>query len=454
LCCILALISGSLEADVEIKAEGDGGLIDTPFNLLVSGVTPSMGVPISARLADETGRVWTSTGVYFAGSDGTVDLGRNYSIGGTYGGIDPHGLLWSMSPVPEEGKAEFLRKTATDPEFAAHPVMAPGGPMNLHITALADDGSEASTTVIRHLGQPGIRSRDVHEGRLHGQLHQPAPGYDGAIRGAVLVLTGSGGGIDTLFAPLLASRGYMVFAQAYFAFEGVQPALHDIPLELFAEGIAYLSKQAGGLPVVLMGTSRGSEAVQLAAVHFPSRVAGVIARVPSHVVNAAARSGVEFRDPTWTLNGQPLPYLEYDDGVDDLVAEYGSDPEGFQAAAGYLKIWAPLGADTEFHIPVERLPGPLLIISGSADEIWPSALAGDRLAERLTEQHFPHEVRNLRLAGAGHAIRLPNYPAPFTRGYHPLGVFLRMGGTPQANARAARVAWQETLEFLSRIYAH
>ncbi len=447
LAMLLGFLPLVLLAQPAITIEGDGLLIDAPFNVRISGLSGGVGVKLQAQLSDEAGRVWRSSGRYFADINGEMEVSRAYSVGGSYEGVDPDGLLWSMSPVLEADKSEYLKRSAFDRNVRTTPVLSDGGAFVVDLHLETDDGVETSATFSRRLAAAAIKSKTIHEGRVHGRLYIP----EQQSRGAVLVLTGSGGGLDTLFGPLLASHGYLVLAQAYFAWEGVQPALHDIPLELFAAGIDWLSEAAQGMPVVLMGTSRGSEAVLLTAIHFPERVAGVIARVPSHVVNASARSGVEFVDPSWTVAGEALPYLNYDDGSDDLVAEYGADPSGFRAADGYLRAWNALASDSPFHIQVERLPGPLLIISGAADEVWPSAIAGDRLVRRLQAKSFPHGVKHLRLADAGHGIRLPGQPTSFTRSYHPLGVFLRMGGTPSANADAAKRAWRWTLEFLQQL---
>lgn len=123
----------------------------------------------------------------------------------------------------------------------------------------------------------------------------------------VLVFGGSGGGRMTSVAALLAARGYPSLALAYFKAPGLPQTLHNIPLEYFAKALRVLRAQPGVDPdhVLVAGESRGGEAALLLSAYFPRLVNGVIAGVPSSVVNSAA--GPDTGRPAWTLGGRPLP---------------------------------------------------------------------------------------------------------------------------------------------------
>jgi dienelactone hydrolase len=102
-------------------------------------------------------------------------------------------------------------------------------------------------------------------------------------------------------------------------------------------------------------------------------------------------------------------------------------------------------------IRVEKTAGPVLMISGGADGLWPSTALAEVAQRRLREHHFPHPFEHLVYPEAGHAIGLPNVMTTMLRSRHPVGgEEIDMGGTPAATAQASRDAWPRTLAFLAK----
>jgi pimeloyl-ACP methyl ester carboxylesterase len=131
--------------------------------------------------------------------------------------------------------------------------------------------------------------------------------------------------------------------------------------------------------VLVAGVSRGGEATLLLGAHFPQLVNGVVAGVPSSVVNPG-----EWPDtsrPAWTLRGRPLPAVS--------PSEFGQpNPPGKARAV----------------IPVERIGGPVLLACGGQDLRWPSCAYVDAITARLRAHRFAHPVTALRYRDAGHLI--------------------------------------------------
>jgi dienelactone hydrolase len=247
-------------------------------------------------------------------------------------------------------------------------------------------------------------------------------------RPAVMAFGGSEGGIGTgaVVAQALASRGYPALAVAYFDAPGYTPAglpatLTNIPLEYFAGALRWLARQPGVDPktIDVYGLSRGSEVALLLGADFPELVHGVIAASPSSVVNG----GLPDQDaPAWTLHGQPLPHVP--------ASAYG--------------VINPLESDA--IIPVEKITGPVALLCGDDDRLWPSCQSVYAIAARMGNR--PH--LELREPAAGHLVGMPvpNLPMPSGRVTSPYGP-LDVGGTVQTDALGRLDAWPKLLAFLA-----
>lgn len=294
-----------------------------------------------------------------------------------------------------------------------------------------------------------VRGRHIDGDGLVGSLYTP-PGA-GPSPG-VLLLGGSEGGMHEHDAQLLAATGFTVLALAYFGAPGLPPGLVDIPLEYFSRGIDLLADQprTGGR-IGVLGGSRGGEAALLIAAHDP-RVNAVVS-----VVGSGLRTqGIDFRHgslldilntPTnsWTLQGRPLPYLPYAVGDDlrTLVEQRQPVP---LASAFPPPPTDPAELD-RVSIPVERISGPVLLLTAEDDRNWPSAAYSQVAADRLAGH--PHRVEHRVLPGAGHSIAGPP-GAPFTSTLSPgPGVTFEMGGTAATNTRARADCWAATTQFLT-----
>ena len=103
-------------------------------------------------------------------------------------------------------------------------------------------------------------------------------------------------------------------------------------------------------------------------------------------------------------------------------------------------------------IQVEHTQGPVLVIGGEDDGVWPSANMVDAVAARLRQNHFAHEVVVLKYAHAGHRAGMPEIIPAWHNGVVRPGA-LRVtdyGGTPEGNAESTLDAIPKVLEFLEK----
>jgi dienelactone hydrolase len=195
-----------------------------------------------------------------------------------------------------------------------------------------------------------------------------------------------------------------------------------------------------------MGYSRGSELAMLSGVLL-EHVDAVVACAPSGVVWNGLDQRGPVDAPAWTFHGEPVPYavVHRPTRPVDPNEAFSLRPLFDQALEDEVMIRAS-------EIPVECLRGPLLLLSGGADLMWPSTPMAE-LAERRAERHKrAHRVEHLRYPDAGHVgFGPPGTPLMTSVPHHPLtGGSYAFGGTRATNARSRADSWPRVLLFLAR----
>lgn len=254
-----------------------------------------------------------------------------------------------------------------------------------------------------------------------------------AAPGAIIVLGGSEGGLggSRNLARRLAAAGFDAIAVSYFGEAGQSSRLDQIPIEPVARAREWLEARPGpGEAIAVLGVSKGGELALLTASRDPA-IKAVVAAVPSHVVWQGIDMQGGMTGSSWTAGGVPLPYVPYDlsNGFTGIHALYAGSLASAPAAA---------------EIPVEQIAGPVLLVSGQADTLWPSTEMANRVEQRLEAHGFPHGVTHLAYADAGHAV----FGAPVRADTPGLERVLSVGGTIEGLVAARADGWPRVLAFL------
>jgi dienelactone hydrolase len=418
-----------------LLVEPDDPALDTTLRIRVDGLIPGSVAVIRASQVDGRGRVLVAEAAFVADPSGTVDPGSMAPVTGSYTGVETMGLIWSMRP---DGTT---RAGPTDPL----------GPVTTRFELVLDGDPIAATDIARQRVPRGVVREELREDGLVGILYRSAAGDP---RPGVVLLGGSEGGLHEVDAALMAAHGFTVLALAYFGMPGVPQHLVSIPLEYFDRAIDWLlaHEALAGDRVGVIGGSRGGEAALLIG-SGNGRVGAVVSTVGSGVLTQGIQLDgplahvLGHRVPSWTRGGEALPFLPNVVGPDLQAQIDGGTP--VDLARAFLPAMEDAARLAELAIPVERIRGPVLLISAGDDRGWPSTRLSE-VAVARARAHGRDDVEHVVFPDAGHGIAPPPYgPTTELEGPGP-GVTFADGGTPAANAAAREAAWRRSIDFFLR----
>jgi len=428
--CSALYLSVCSPATPHFKIESAEELFGVPFSIKITGLKAGESVTIQARSKDGWDVDWESTATFTADKKGVVDVAKQAPASGDYIVADPLGLLWSMIPVNPKGN---------DPpayEFQKLDHIA------IHLTAETASGDSLTADIKRYFRMPGtelVRIPIEKEG-LEGILFHP---LQGGPHPGLILLAGSGGGIYEWWAELMASNGFAALTLPYFRYKDLPKELMEIPLEYFKKAITWLKEQRAvdGNRIAVMGGSKGGELALLLAATYPE-IKAVVACVPSSVVWQGI--SMDRFGSSWSQDGKGLPFARWHFSSEDAQKMESGQPISLLETYS-LKKNDPSVLE-EATIPVEKIKGPILMVSGTDDQLWPSAEFSNMVMERLEKYNHPHERQHLSYEGAGHMVFLPYFITAGNRIEMP---FMN-GGNPRADANGSADFWAKMLDFLHK----
>lgn len=314
------------------------------------------------------------------------------------------------------------------------------------------EGRAVATGTLRlNLGaleEPKVTRKEVKGPGLHGVFFVP-PGK-GPFPG-VLIFGGSEGGMSqTMKAAVLAKHGFACLTVAYFdpkdpqVFPGLPKQLIKIPLEYFETAILRLKahEQVRGDRLAVMGGSRGGEVALLLGSMFQD-VKAVVAYTPGHLVWGGWPIADEDRknktnQPAWTYKGKPVPFVSRTLSLEEEKKLTEKDP--FDRRPLFVEYMKNRDMVRDAIIPVEKIAGPILMVTGKGDKLWQSSEMSEEVMKRLAAKNHPFPTsQHLSYEDCGHAIRMPLIPVDISP---------HLGGTAEANSYAAWDSWPKVVKFL------
>lgn len=412
-----------------IHVKQSSSLLDTSLEIIITNLQPLEPVTLLAEMCDNSGTNWESYAAFMSDSKGEIDLTTTQPIRGTYFTPDVTGLFWSMIPVSSENRRTPLK------------------PLETKLILKKEEEVLAVTTVVRHVVSLEVDRVPIRKQGLVGTFfcHSkkgPLP--------TIILLGGSEGGLRENNAALLSSYGFNTLSLAYFGIEDLPKELINIPLDYIEKAISWLSANPNVNPtkVGIFGTSKGGELALLSASMFSS-IKAVVGYVPSGVVYPGighSALGVS----SWQYKGKPLPFANGE--VPKEVAEemnlskQQGEPISWRRTYQY---WAE--GEKQAEIAVENIQGPILLVSGGDDQLWPADWLSEKVINRLKEHNHPYSYEHINFPNAGHSFVVPGLPATqsVTSPFGP-EMTLLLGGNTKDNSQAQFEAWQKVKVFFTK----
>uniref|UniRef100_A0A671TSH5 Acyl-coenzyme A thioesterase 1-like n=1 Tax=Sparus aurata TaxID=8175 RepID=A0A671TSH5_SPAAU len=388
-------------------------LFDEPFQVKVGGLRVGQMVTVKAASTDERGVVFSSSATYRADGDGEIDLDRDPSLSGSYVGVEPMGLLWSLRT--DTLHWYFFKNKVVEPMVVK---------LSVHEGEGEGDGRMlAEVTNERFLIGDGVSRLPIKEGNVQGVLFTPPEGPFPAVLDLCTFMSEKR-------ASLLANKGFVVLAVEVYIkkIENTK----EIHLDRFEEAMDFLRQQpkVDSKGVGIISRSKGAD-ITLSLAAFVPGVQAVV------WINGCS-ANVGF--PLYYKKRQILSPLLYD------FSKVIPTESGARIVKCCVKN--PLAEENKGSlIPIQQAKAHFLFVVSEDDLNWDSKGYVDEMVQRL-KHHGKDNFETVCYPGAGHLLEPPYGPyCPST--FHGLVRYpVLWGGEPRAHAVAEVHMWKKVQEFL------
>ncbi|KAK6482649.1 peroxisomal succinyl-coenzyme A thioesterase-like [Huso huso] len=417
------------DASLVIVAHPTRGLVDEKFHVDVLNLRPHQPITLHSVFQSEENDFWEAYGHYISDSKGMVKADETESLGGSFTGKDPMGLIWSMKPVPGSRTGLRFRKRDVQTPYVVHISVFDG-----HISSGFNEKSALACTVMeRWYMAPGVCRIDIRQDGVQGTLFLP-PG-PGPFPG-ILDLWGGGGGLVEYRSALLASHGYASLALEYL-FQKNRSEKSAVIGEQYFEAAFNILKNH---PKV------ASERVGLFGLSFGTSVA---------LAMAGNSTTISPKCLVCVSGSHVFPVKESLSGV---FAEMKTNMNKLKVDENNHLIWRnlilPIPTDPDKKVNVGNIRCPLLLIVGEDDQNWPAPECAVDIENMMKKAGNDHLLTKLSYPGTGHLIETPYSPhtrfSNFMLADSREKVIVLWGGETKPHAYAQEDSWRRILKFLER----
>ncbi|KAM9807677.1 acyl-coenzyme A thioesterase 1-like [Neosynchiropus ocellatus] len=433
---------------MNLSVKPSRGLMDEKFVVLVRSCLPGCQLTLHALHHCEDGNTWEAFGHYTSDASGAVNATEDPCLGGTYSGVEPMGLMWSMRPVP--GSKPGLRLRIKNVQK----------PMEVTISVYQGHQTEgfgekvklATVLVERWYMAPGVRRIPITESDLTAMLFlPPGPGPFPAL----IDLWGGHGQLVEYRSALLASHGFAALALDYLTPKITMETGKMVGNDYFETAFQLLQKhpQVVGCKIGIVGLSFGSSmTLKMAAYSKIVRPACIVCVSASHVQRVDGSVAETFQ--YFEENREKTRYTELNEVI-------------------WRDLLLPIPTDPALKVDVGRIECPMMLVVGEDDQNWPSTESAEDMKDMMERAGNSHLLSIHSYPNAGHLIEPPYSPltrvSVFRQSAKVKGKFkiqtqhsergsvlicsvpavmALWGGETVAHSHAQEDAWKKTVTFL------
>ncbi len=201
------------------------------------------------------------------------------------------------------------------------------------------------------------------------------------------------------------SEGYAFLALGYFGLPGTPEQLDRISVNAVYEEIVKVASDPAidKDRIAIVGGSKGAELALVLACHFP-KIKCVVGLVPTMAVFPALT--VMASTSSWSINDEEVPYVPMPWSA--VPAAIGGNLRG-----AFEVMLEDTEAVREARIQIEKINGPILLVSATDDEMWPSKEMSVAMMSLLSQSNFTHPYKHIAIEG-NHAAPLAHFDSVFT----------------------------------------
>ncbi|KAF1770873.1 hypothetical protein GCK72_002697 [Caenorhabditis remanei] len=350
---------------------------------------------------------------------GIIDFARDAPVRGMYHDVDPMGLFLSLEPTQSVRPGHFFK--TYDPNTFYYTLQ------------LLNDSEEKIDEIHlkKHWKHPLVTQINVAENGLYGALFKP-PG-PGPFP-CVVFIPGSNGMLESGYAAVLASEGFVTFTFAYYAYKKELPrSIPEVDIEFFGRPIEFVQN----LPycngkIGLIGQSFGG----LTANYLSTKYHQVSAVVALNCSAAFCRDSAVMRE-----NGKPMDTQLLDEGMSDFVNGVLVQRPAFKNL--YSKLtpttsipWWRASKDTAYRI-----------VQCYDDMLVDGVPSRDNICQNLRDTG--HQVES-ELVPGGHFLYFPYFPHHGIIFNAQINLMWGFGGECYQHSKSQETTWTKNIEFFRK----
>ena len=200
------------------------------------------------------------------------------------------------------------------------------------------------------------------------------------------------------------AKGYAFLAIGYFGGKDTPDTLNKISINQVHDAImvATKNKKIKKNKIGIIGGSRGGDLALLIGSYFKD-IKCVVAIVPSHVAFPGHTN--HFTTSAWTFNNKELPFVPVNEEAVPFLMKH--DLRGT-----FTAMLKDSTAEEKAVIKVEKINGPILLLSATKDDHIPSVEMCDKMITRLKAYKFKYANKHIVIEG-GHGEPLKHFDLIF-----------------------------------------